>query len=112
MKYNIEKTENISILKIEGKINAGNAEVLKDIVKNLLEKKEKSIIFDFSEVDFIDSSGLGSLVGCLRNVKREGGDIKIFGLIEKVRLIFELIRLNQLFDIFQSREEALNSFKL
>jgi anti-sigma B factor antagonist len=110
MKYNIEKNNNISILNMEGNINAGNSEVLKDIVKNLLSKQEKNIIFNFSNVDFIDSSGLGSLVGCLRSVKKEGGDIKIYGLIEKVRVVFELIRLHQLFDIFENKDDAINSF--
>ncbi|MDH5655638.1 MAG: STAS domain-containing protein [Spirochaetia bacterium] len=111
MKYQIDKKENISILIFEEKINAGNAETLKDLVKNLLDKKEKNIVFDLSKVDFIDSSGLGSLVGCLRSVKGEGGDIVIVGLIEKVRVVFELIRLHQLFSIYETIDEAVQSFK-
>lgn len=111
MEYNQTKINDVVIIELKGKINAGNSEMLKSIIKDLVDKNEKNIVFNFAEVDFIDSSGLGSLVGCLRTVKRNGGDIKIGGLVEKVRVVFELIRLNHLFDIHDNAEKAAQSYR-
>jgi anti-sigma B factor antagonist len=57
-------------------------------------------------IDFIDSSGLGALVGALKGVSKEKGEIRIAGLSPEVRTIFELTRLHRIFDIYENIETA------
>jgi anti-sigma B factor antagonist len=65
------------------------------------------IIIDFSYVEFVDSSFLGALVAGLKQVKSREGEIKISGLHPHVRITFELTRLDHLFKIYQSIEQAM-----
>jgi len=58
-------------------------------------------------VNFIDSSGLGTLVGILRTVEKEGGQVRIAGLIPEVLVIFELTRLHRIFDIYETAAAAM-----
>ena len=66
-----------------------------------------NIIIDFSYVEFVDSSFLGALVAGLKQVKSKDGEIKISGLHPHVRITFELTRLDHLFNIYQSIEQAM-----
>jgi len=74
-------------------------------------KEHKQIVLDLSAVTFIDSSGLGVLISCLKKAREAGGDIKLCGLTSQVRALFQLVRMHKLFDIYNSREEAAHAFK-
>jgi anti-sigma B factor antagonist len=63
-----------------------------------------------AKVKFVDSSGLGALLSCLRQVNAEGGDLKICGLTKQVRVIFELVRMHRIFEMFNTREEAAKAY--
>ena len=89
-----------TVLSINGRFDALGARELKNVVSLLLDGKIKRFIFDMAGVNFIDSSGLGTLVGILRTVEKEGGQIRIAGLIPEVLIIFELTRLHRIFDIY------------
>jgi len=65
------------------------------------------IIIDFSYVEFVDSSFIGALVAGLKKVKLKDGEIKISGLHPHVRITFELTRLDHLFKIYKSIEQAM-----
>jgi len=66
-----------------------------------------NIIIDFSYVEFVDSSFLGALVAGLKHIKSKDGEIRISGLHPHVRITFELTRLDHLFKIYQSIEQAM-----
>lgn len=68
------------------------------------------IVLDFEEVEFVDSSFLGLLIIVLKRVTASGGDLRICCLREQLRGIFNLMRLDRLFDIYDSQEEAIQSF--
>jgi len=65
-----------------------------------------NVVVDLSGVDFLDSSGLGSLIALLKRVSERGGDMKIAGLQKKVRMVFEITRAFKVFDIFDNTDEA------
>jgi anti-sigma B factor antagonist len=69
------------------------------------------VIFDMSHLRFVDSSGLGSLMLCLRRLKASGGTMKLCGLSKSVLALFELVRMNRVFEIYPNREEALRAYK-
>lgn len=68
------------------------------------------ILVDLSRLDFVDSSGLGAFLACLRHVQAQGGELKLCGLLPQVRALFELVRMHRLFHIFDTQEAALGTF--
>ncbi len=70
------------------------------------------VILDLSQVRFIDSSGFGSLLGYLRQLAQAGGDLKLCGVTQNVRLLFQMICLHQVMDIFNTRQEAIRSYRI
>ncbi len=68
-----------------------------------------SLVFDLSSLTFVDSSGLGALLSCLRQLNASGGSLKLCGMVRPVRALFELVRMHRVFEIFNSQEEAIRS---
>ncbi len=69
-----------------------------------------NMVWDMSQVQFVDSSGLGAIVSCLKQLNAKGGDLRICGLSKGVRTLFELVRLHRVVEIYNTREEALSAF--
>jgi anti-sigma B factor antagonist len=90
-------------------LDAGNAGDLKVAMAPILESNTK-VVVDFNRMQFIDSSGLGVMLSCLRQVSAKGGDLKLCCMTRQVRAAFELVRMHRIFDIFDTREEAVHAF--
>ena len=90
-------------------LDASNAADFKRDVAPLLEATTK-LVFDLSQVRFVDSSGLGAFISCLRKLDARGGDVKLCGMSKQVRAVFELVRMHRIFDICGTREEAVRKF--
>ena len=88
------------------KIDASVAVEFKNILLDLVRGGETKIALNMKEVDFIDSSGLGALVSIYKSLG-QGGQIKLFAVGDRVRSIFELTSLDQVFDIHVSEKGAL-----
>lgn len=111
MALNIEHLESgISVIIMDGRLDAAQAKEFKNLVNTLVDGGRIKLIIDMAKVDFVDSSGLGSLVGALKLVNNRGGDIKIVSPRPEVRTIFELTRLHRIFDMFETLDIALNQF--
>lgn len=78
----------------------------------VLVKPEAKVIFDMSNTEFVDSSGLGAIVSILRRLHEVKGDLKLCGLKKPVRALFELVRMHRVFEIFNTRDEAIRSFSV
>jgi anti-sigma B factor antagonist len=106
------KTQNdgVSILKVEGQLIVGNRQELKGLVQEGLDRGERKFVIDCTQTGYIDSSGLGALVSLSRKVREQGGEIRIAGLNEDLRALFELTKLDTLFHISPTPDEALASF--
>lgn len=111
MDVKIELRENSQVFHISGRLNIDGAEKLKKEAKQLAQEKKTNWIFDLSEVIFIDSSGIGALVACLRTAGNNGGDLRLAAPQSEIRTILELTRLHRLFEIHNTIDEAANSFK-
>ena len=91
-------------------LDASNAADFKRDVAPLLEATTK-LVFDLSRLRFVDSSGLGAFISCLRRLNAKGGDLKLCGMTKQVRGVFELVRMHRIFDIHATKEEAVRAFK-
>ena len=99
----------LGLAELSGRIDALNKSELQTSF-DLWLKQTSFLIFDCSKLDFIDSSGLGALVSCLRKAIEQNGDVKLAHLSSKVSMVFELTKAHKLFSIFADTESAIQSF--
>lgn len=93
----------------EDRLDANNSEELKLEMNRLFESGSKNLIIDLNDVHFIDSSGLGALVSGFKNASTHQGSIKLSALQAQVKSMFELTRLQRVFEIYQTVDEALSN---
>lgn len=68
------------------------------------------VVLDLTHVAFVDSSGLGAILACLRELNATGGDLRLAGVQEPVQRIFDLVRLHRVLGIYASRQEAMHEW--
>lgn len=95
------------VLPLEGEIDLHVSPNVSASLGALIKDKPKKLVVDLSKVSYIDSSGLATLIEGMQNVEAYGGMFALAGLQEKVRPIFEIARLDQVFRIFPDAETAL-----
>ena len=100
----------VTVVRVEGQLIVGNRQELKDLVGSALEAGDRKFLIDFAGAGYIDSSGLGALVGLSRRVREAGGELRLSGLNEDLRSLFELTKLDTLFAIADTPEQALANF--
>ena len=98
------------VVAVEGQLIVGNRSELKELVREAIDAGERRLVIDFSRTGYIDSSGLGALVSISKKVREAGGDLRLAGLNEDLRSLFELTKLDTLFSIADTREQALAAF--
>lgn len=94
----------------EERLDAHNAEHLKQELGRLFDAGTTSVVVDLKEVRFIDSSGLGALVSGFKNASSRQAELKLSSLQNQVKSMFELTRLHRVFDIYQTVDEAIDAF--
>jgi anti-sigma B factor antagonist len=111
MQFSIDNVSGrlVGIVKPEGRLDSRNSKSLQKIFPEWLEKTP-FVVFDCSLLEFIDSSGLGAIVGCLRKALDKKGEVKLAALNEKVAMVFKLTQAIKLFSVFTNTREALASF--
>jgi anti-sigma B factor antagonist len=110
MTVSFDVVKEIQIIVVEYKsLDASKVEDFIKLVSDEISKNKKNLI-DLSKVDFVDSAGLGSLLSCLKKAKSSGGELKVFGLTKSVRSLFELMRMQKIFSIYDDRSMAIASF--
>jgi anti-anti-sigma factor len=100
----------VLIVEVEGQLIVGNRQELKAVVQQALDHGERKLLVDFSKTGYIDSSGLGALVSISKKVREQGGELRLSGLNEDLRSLFELTKLDTLFAIADSSAQALAGF--
>ena len=101
----------VTILDMRGRITLGDEiEDLRSAVRNPVAKGQKKIILNLAEVDYIDSSGVGELVGCFTTVRNAGGELKLLNLSKKVHDVLHVTKLYTVFDIREDEFNAVKSF--
>lgn len=111
MDYNTNNEDGVLVIQLlEENLDAGNVKRFKVEVPKALEENPKSIL-DLSNIRFLDSSGLGALISCLRQQNEKGGALKLAGLKPPARDLFALVRMDRIFELYSTVEEAKQSFK-
>lgn len=103
--------DDIKVLKVIGELDALVAPKLKEKITKLVDGDTTKFIIDFEEVTHINSLAMGILRGKLKVVKDMDGDIKLIKLNEHIKSIFEMIGLDEIFEIYETEDDAVASFK-
>ena len=101
----------VAVLSLKGRLDLASGSQLKEEIRKLFERNLTSIHLNLAEVEFINSSGLGSLVSIMKEVRLVKGRLTLSNLASYVQEIFDITQLSHIFEIFQSEEEALASFQ-
>ncbi len=101
----------VTILNLRGKITIGSGDaVLRQYIENLISKGQRKIILNMARISYLDSSGTGELVSCLIRTRRDGGELKLLNISQKIQDILQIAQLFSIFDVFTDEDEAINSF--
>jgi len=108
---NIRHFGNVAVVDLEGKITLGeNTGILRDNLKSLLSQGTKNIVLNMGGVAYVDSAGLGELVGAYTTAANQGGQVKLLNLQTKLRDLMQITKLHTIFATYTDEQEALNSF--
>ena len=111
MKITQRQHQGVTIVYPEGKITLGDGDQeLGEAVRTVLEQGELKIILNFSKVSYLDSSGVGELVGCYTTVKNKGGELRICGMNSRIFNLITMTSLHSVFDVKETEEESLAGF--
>lgn len=112
MEIAIEQQNGVTVAMIPvDELDAGNADEFRRDIGPVLQSSTK-VVLDLSRLRFVDSSGLGAMLSCLRQLTANHGDLKLCGMSKQVRTLFEVVRMHRIFDIYASQEEAARAFPL
>jgi anti-sigma B factor antagonist len=87
-------------------LDAGNVKDFRAAIQAVADTHD-TIVLDMRRLTFVDSSGLGALLSCLRTLKGKRGQLLLFGMTKPVRALFELVRMHRIFSIHDTQEDAL-----
>src|SRR5262249_40408711 len=111
MKAEVHSKGNVTVVRVKGKITIGEGDIkLRDTIEGLLNEGKKSILLDLGEVTFMDSSGVGELVGCLTTVTNRGGRLKLLSLTKKIHDLLQVTKLITVFECFDDEAAAMATF--
>jgi anti-sigma B factor antagonist len=111
MKATSRQVNGVTIVDLSGRITLGEGSaMLRDIVRDLVGKGQKSIVLNLGDVSYIDSSGIGELVSAYTTVRNSGGELKLLNLTKKVNDLLQITKLYTVFDIKDDETAAVASF--
>jgi len=110
MDIKLEEKNGVSVFRVAGDIDINTAPEVKTTLDRDIKGDMKKVVINLEGVRYIDSSGLATLVEVLKNLRALGGKLKLSNLSDKVRGLFEITKLDKLFDVTASEDDAVNSF--
>jgi len=110
MSVKIEPKNGLTVCYIDGEVDINSSPDIKKSFDKLISKKTPKIVINFSKVAYVDSSGLATLVELLKNMKAYSGRMRLVGLSPKIKSLFEITKLEKLFEIMNTEDEAISTF--
>ena len=101
----------VSILDLRGEVRIGEGSIaLRDAIRNLTGAGKKKLLLNLAGVSYIDSSGIGELIANYTTVSRQGGQLKLLNLTDRIQNLLVITKLLTVFDVYENEAEALQSF--
>jgi anti-sigma B factor antagonist len=109
MEIEIKDYQGMKVMALSGEIDMYSSPALREEMMGLIDKRVTPLLIDFKGVPYIDSSGIATFVEGLKRMMSYGGRLKLIGLLEGVKEIFSFSKLDKVFEIYGSFEDALRS---
>jgi anti-sigma B factor antagonist len=110
MQLTVDRVKDVAVVGVNiEQFDASNAGDFKRQMAPVLQQSSR-IVLDLGRVKFVDSSGCGAILSCLKHATEAGGDLKLCQVTRAVRTVFELIRLHRICEILDTREQAVQAF--
>jgi len=109
LKTSIDHRGNAAVIHVSGEVDMSTSPDLRKVLQTEVGDKAAKIIVDLSGVTYIDSSGLATLVECLQGVRKYKGELFLVGLKKTVKDVFEIARLDEVFDLREDADAAMAS---
>lgn len=100
----------VTLVRLSGDIDSLSVSQLNRGASDLLAQYQYKLILDFADVPYINSSGLGVIASVLKTVREKGGDVKFLHVPPSLLELFDIVRLTKIVQIYESEEEAVESF--
>src|SRR6476661_707189 len=102
----------VTILDLSGEVRIGEGSIaLRDSIRGLADQGKKKVLLNLAGVKYVDSSGIGELIANYTTVKRQGGQLKLLNLTDKIQNLLVITKLLTVFDSYEDEGEALKSFE-
>lgn len=112
VKINLNTKKNILIVSLSGELDHHTAKEVKNSIEEVIKNKDiKNLIFDFSSLDFMDSSGIGVIVGRYKLIHSLGGRVAIFGAKSNIRKLLSMSGIDKIIETFNTSEDAFKSLQ-
>lgn len=100
-------TGGVQALDLEGEVDVYTAPALRQAIMDEVEKGTKHLLIDLTRVEYLDSTGLGILIGGVKRLKEQGGSLRLVGPSARITRIFDITGLNKIFDVYATEQDAL-----
>jgi anti-sigma B factor antagonist len=111
MQFSMHEKAGVVILRLEGKVVGGpDATALSETIHEAIDAGKTRFLVDMAKVDWMNSSGLGILIGGLSTVRNRGGALKLLHVTQKPRELLSITKLDRIFETFDTEDSALASF--
>jgi anti-sigma B factor antagonist len=111
VKLTTRQVGDVTVIDAAGRITLGEgASAFRDTVRELAARGDKKILLNLSEVNYIDSSGIGELVSGFTTVTNHGGQLRLLGLSKRVKDLLQITKLYTVFEVFDDEATAVRSF--
>jgi anti-sigma B factor antagonist len=104
------KGSDVTLIVIRGEIGTETVDQFKEKLEQVINDGKKKLVIDLQEVNYLNSMGLGVFASALKKLKKGNGDLKLINLSPTVMELLERSRLDKVFDVFETEEEAVKSF--
>jgi len=111
MVMELERYGDVVVAGLDDELVMENIGRFEELVGDALQEGTRNFVIDFEKTEFVDSSGLRSLLELLETVQSQGGSVRVSGLDRNCLKIFEMTRFDKKFEVFTSLVEAVKSFR-
>ncbi len=111
IQIDVNRHDLVYVVKVIGFMSITEVFKFEDVLTNLINDGRVNIVLDLSELEYISSAGLGTIMGSIRHIQRLGGDLKIGGMTSAVKEIFETFGFTAIFATYATPKEAISSYK-
>jgi anti-sigma B factor antagonist len=108
MGFSYEVKDLYTEVKADGRLNLVSAPNLREVIADVIANGSNRVVINLEKTVFVDSSGLGALIGCLKAARQAGGDLRIAGVQPQVRMVLQLTSMDKVLPSYTSAEEAFS----